>query len=82
MLDKPSCVDRTRENLTRSDLAIVQARRRLLQAVATVADGGTPPGVAATYYNARAIEQILPPGADWRTALLDLLHPGGPAIPD
>lgn len=75
-------VDRTRENLTRSDLAIVQARRRLLQAVATVADGGTPPGVAPTYYNARSIEQILPPGADWRAAMLDLLHPGGLAIPD
>ena len=70
-------VDRNRENLTRSDLAIVQARRRLLQATATVADGGTPPGIAPTYYNARAIEQILPPGTDWRAAMLALLHPGG-----
>lgn len=69
-------VDRTRENLTRSDMAIVQARRLLLAAAATVADGGTPPGVAPTYYNARAIEQILPPGADWRAAMLELLHPG------
>lgn len=70
-------VDRTRENLTRSDMAIVQARRLLLAAAATVADGGTPPGVEPTYYNARAIEQILPPSADWRAAMLELLHPGG-----
>ena len=36
-------VDRSRENLTRSDMAIIQARRLLLQAVETVADGGIPP---------------------------------------
>ncbi len=68
-------VDRTRENLTRSDIAIIQARRLLLQAAQTVADGGTPPGVAPTYYNARAIEKILPQGADWRKEMLGLLHP-------
>ena len=68
-------VDRTRENLTRSDRAIIQARRLLLQAANTVADGGTPPGVAPTYYNARAIEGILPNGADWRAELLGLMHP-------
>ena len=53
-------VDRSQENLTRSDMAIIQARRLLLQAAQTVADGGLPPGVAPTYYNARAIEGILP----------------------
>ena len=68
-------VDRTRENLTRSDIAIIQARRLLLQAAQTVSDGGTPPGVAPTYYNARAIEGILPQGSDWRTEMMDLLHP-------
>ena len=70
-------VDRTRENLTRSDRAIIQARRLLLQAAETVADGGTPPGIAPTYYNARAIEGILPQGADWRAEMLGLMHPGG-----
>ncbi len=68
-------VDRTRENLTRSDIAIIQARRLLLQAAQTVSDGGTPPGVASTYYNARAIEGILPTGADWRAEMLGLMHP-------
>ena len=57
-------VDRTRENLTRSDMAIIQARRLLLQAAQTVADGGLPPGVAPTYYNARAIEGVLPKGTE------------------
>ena len=68
-------VDRTRENLTRSDMAILQARRLLLQAAQTVADGGLPPGVAPTYYNARAIEGVLPKGADWRAEMLELIHP-------
>ena len=68
-------VDRTRENLTRSDMAIIQARRLLLQAAQTVADGGAPPGVAPTYYDARAIESILPQGSDWRAEMLGLLHP-------
>ena len=68
-------VDRSRENLTRSDMAIIQARRLLLQAVQTVADGGVPPGVAPTYYNARAIESILPKGADWKAEMLELMHP-------
>ena len=68
-------VDRSRENLTRSDMAIIQARRLLLQAAQTVADGGVPPGVAPTYYNARAIEGILPKGADWKAEMIGLMHP-------
>ena len=68
-------VDRSRENLTRSDMAIIQARRLLLQAVQTVADGGAPPGVAPTYYNARAIEGILPKGSSWKEEMLELMHP-------
>ena len=68
-------VDRTRENLTRSDMAIIQARRLLLQAAQTVSHGGTPPGVSPSYYNARAIEKILPKGMDWRAEMMELLHP-------
>ena len=69
-------VDRSRENLTRSDMAIIQARRLLLQAIQTVADGGVPPGVAPTYYDARAIEGILPNGSHWKEEMLALMHPG------
>ena len=68
-------VDRSRENLTRSDMAIIQARRLLLQAAQTVSDGGVPPGVAPTYYNARAIEGILPKGTDWKPEMMGLMHP-------
>ncbi|MFQ6026528.1 MAG: Rieske 2Fe-2S domain-containing protein [Dehalococcoidia bacterium] len=68
-------VDRDRENLARSDMAIVSARRLLLQAARTVADGGDPPGLAPTYYNARAIEHVLPPGVTWREGLLPEMHP-------
>jgi phthalate 4,5-dioxygenase oxygenase subunit len=68
-------VDRSRENLTRSDMAIVHARRLLLQATRTVADGGDPPGVGDSYYYVRAIERILPPAAKWREALMEEMYP-------
>ena len=38
-------LDRTKYNLSRSDMAIVAARRMFLQAARTVADGGDPPAV-------------------------------------
>jgi phenylpropionate dioxygenase-like ring-hydroxylating dioxygenase large terminal subunit len=68
-------VDRSRENLSRSDMAIVTARRLLLQAAQTVADGGDPPGVGTGYYRARAIERVLPKGVQWRDALLEEMYP-------
>ena len=68
-------VDRTKENLSRSDIAIVAARRMLLQAARTVADGGDPPGVGDSYYRVRAIERIVPPGVQWRDALLPEMCP-------
>jgi phthalate 4,5-dioxygenase oxygenase subunit len=68
-------VDRSRENLTRSDMAIVHARRLLLQATRTVSDGGDPPGVGESYYHVRAIERILPPNVKWRDALMDEMYP-------
>jgi phthalate 4,5-dioxygenase len=68
-------VDRSRENLTRSDMAIVHARRLLLQATRTVADGGDPPGVGDSYYQVRAIERILPQDAKWRDALMEEMYP-------
>ena len=70
-------VDRSRENLTRSDAAIVQARRLLLQATNTVADGGDPPGTGESYYKVRAIERVLPQGVQWRDALTEEMYAGG-----
>jgi phthalate 4,5-dioxygenase len=61
-------VDRSREHLGPADRAIIQARRLLLEAVKTVADGGTPRGVEATYADLAAAEAVLPKGTDWREA--------------
>jgi phenylpropionate dioxygenase-like ring-hydroxylating dioxygenase large terminal subunit len=69
-------VDRTREHLTLSDRAVVAARRLLLQATRTVADGGDPPGTGAGYYRARAIEGVIPDGVKWQDALLPKMYAG------
>ena len=67
--------DRTKENLSASDLAIVIARRMLIGAASTVADGGDPPGTGDSYYNVRAIDGILPKDADWKDALESQMYP-------
>jgi phthalate 4,5-dioxygenase len=59
-------VDRSREHLGPADKAIIQARRLLLQAVKTVQEGGTPPGIEPTYYTVQAAEGVLPREANWR----------------
>ena len=61
--------------MSASDMAIVTARRILLEASRTVADGGDPPGVGASYYNARAIDKILPADGKWREDLLEEMNP-------
>ena len=61
--------DRSREHLGPADRAVIQARRLLLQAVETVRVGGTPAGVAPTYYPLRSAERVLPRDADWRSLL-------------
>jgi phthalate 4,5-dioxygenase len=61
--------DRTREHLGPADKAIIQARRLLLGAVKTVQAGGTPAGVAPSYYPLRASEGVIPRDADWRELL-------------
>ena len=37
--------------------------------------GGDPLGADTSYYNARAVEQILPQGVAWRDALLSEMYP-------
>ena len=70
-----SIVERSGENPAASDIAIVFARRMLLDAASTVADGGDPPGARDSYYNVRAIDAILPQGADWKDSLEDQMYP-------
>jgi phthalate 4,5-dioxygenase oxygenase subunit len=62
-------IDRSQEHLGPSDRVIILARRILLQAIKTVQEGGDPPGVNPSYYKIRAIERLLPVGADWRKEL-------------
>ena len=62
-------VDRSKEHLGPADKAIIQARRLLREATRVVAAGGTPDGVAPSYYHLRADEVILPRDADWREAM-------------
>jgi phthalate 4,5-dioxygenase oxygenase subunit len=62
-----STVDRTREHLGPADKAVIQARRLLLQATATVESGGTPLGVEPTYYTLHPAEAVVPRDTDWRT---------------
>ena len=68
-------MERSSENLAASDMAIVIARRMLLGAAETVADGGDPPGLSESYYKLRAIDCVLPEDAIWQEALADQMYP-------
>jgi phthalate 4,5-dioxygenase oxygenase subunit len=58
--------DRSLERLGTSDRAIIAARKLLVEAAKTVADGGTPPGARDEYYGLRAIDRILPAETPWQ----------------
>jgi phenylpropionate dioxygenase-like ring-hydroxylating dioxygenase large terminal subunit len=61
--------DRTGENLSSSDGAIAQARRVILDSIATVAAGGLPPGSALTEEGVKLpqpFEATLGEGDSWR----------------
>jgi phthalate 4,5-dioxygenase len=62
-------VDRTKEHLGPADKAIIHMRRLLRQAVKTVEEGGTPAGLAPSYYPLRAALEVIPRDADWRRIL-------------
>ena len=72
-------VDRSQEHLGAADKAIIATRRLLEQAVRDVQEGGQPIGVAASYYNLRAMDRILPNDADWHAQMLDIMYPTTPA---
>jgi phthalate 4,5-dioxygenase oxygenase subunit len=62
--------DRTIEHLGTTDMAIIQARRQLLEAIKTVQRGGDPPGLdAASFARLRAFETILPKDVHWFKAM-------------
>lgn len=53
-------VDRSRERLVSTDIAIVQARRRLMAAVKEVENGGAPPALDPTTHHVRSASLFLP----------------------
>jgi nitrite reductase/ring-hydroxylating ferredoxin subunit len=66
-------VDRSLEHLGASDLAIIAARRLLLQATRDVEAGGDPLGVDTTGLRARPAEMVLPLDAAWAEAMQDAI---------
>jgi phthalate 4,5-dioxygenase oxygenase subunit len=56
-------VDRTREHLSSSDVAIIHARRVLLRALDNVGEGRAPvgPGPLGDLRDAHPIDELLPP---------------------
>ena len=68
-------VDRSREFLGPADMAIVTARRMLIDAIRTVQDGGAPLGTGNSYYSVRAMQNLIPNSVDWREPLLPLMYP-------
>ncbi len=59
--------DRTRDRLGASDLAIVEFRRIMLEAVRKFGGGGDAIGARVPRTHLRAFEGIVPKGTDWRT---------------
>jgi phthalate 4,5-dioxygenase oxygenase subunit len=71
-------VDRTKENLSSSDVAVAHLRRMLLDAVATAESGGLPPGSALSPGGVRlpnASEVLVDEGGHWKDAALDPAAP-------
>ena len=67
-------VDRSKETLSSSDVAVVQARRMLLDALSAVGAGELPPGSAlrAEVRLPNATEMVLEEGQRWEDARLEL----------
>jgi phenylpropionate dioxygenase-like ring-hydroxylating dioxygenase large terminal subunit len=68
-------VDRSREHLGPADKAIIQARKKLRDAVRAVETGGTPEGLGTTFYALRANEGVIAKDADWRRELTPEMRP-------
>ena len=68
-------VDRSKEHLGQTDRAIIMTRRMLLRAIQTMKDGGSPPGVGESYYNIRAIEEVIPAAKSGLEELAPKMYP-------
>jgi hypothetical protein len=66
--------DRSHEHLGTSDVAIIAARRLLLEASHDVAEGRDPLGSRLTTISARAAEMVLPADQSWLEAMREHLR--------
>jgi phenylpropionate dioxygenase-like ring-hydroxylating dioxygenase large terminal subunit len=76
-----SIVDRSKERLGSSDTAIIQVRRRLLDATQALRERGGPvPGSDPASFLVRSASAVLPPGANWVDGAMAriLARPGRP----
>jgi phthalate 4,5-dioxygenase len=70
-------VDRTKEHLVATDMGIIMARQRLLQALKNFENGVTPPGVDTAHQRVRSAAIILPPDQPFKDGAREALiaHP-------
>jgi hypothetical protein len=69
-------LDRSKETLSSSDVAVAQARRMILDAVAAAGDGQLPPGSVRSPDGVRlpnAMEVVVEEGQHWKDVALDPL---------
>ncbi len=67
-------VDRTRENLGKTDKAVIATRRILLRVLKELEQGNDPPGADTSYYDVRAIERFVDGDTTWRDMLKDFIE--------
>jgi phthalate 4,5-dioxygenase len=66
-------VDRTKEHLVATDMGIILARQRLLQALKSFEKGVTPPGVDPEHQRVRSAAIILPPDQPFKEGAREAL---------
>jgi phthalate 4,5-dioxygenase len=66
-------VDRTREHLVQTDMGIILARQRLLQALKDFENGVIPPGVDTAHQRVRSAALILPPDQPFKDGAREAL---------
>jgi phthalate 4,5-dioxygenase oxygenase subunit len=59
--------DRTKEHLISSDIAVIRFRKRLLDSVEAIENGGDPVGAGVDYNEIAAVDQPVPAKDHWRT---------------
>ena len=73
-------VDRSKERLVSTDLAIVQARRRLIQAATDQADGTAPPGLDPETHRVRSASFVGPVNLSYPELKTELAARAGTTI--